>query len=441
MISSFENICWGSHTCYFYENKANYLKVLALFFKEGLENNEYCIWVLPENITEQEIIEYFLKNNYKIKKYLEEEHLKFYNYQQWYNKIGSFNTKDIIDSWLQNLKNALKKGYSGIRITGDVCLISKEDLEAFLGYELQLNSMIKEKFIKAICTYPIFKYQKFQILDIASAHFSVLIDINDTQRVIQHNEIKTNLKAKEILKTNLQNLQRIESMGLLSGGIIHDFKKSITIIRNNIDLALRKMDNGMDATKYLKGARSIASDVSKDITELFSYGQLTEMKIDISANQIITKLVNLLNNLISEGILIEMDLSQNLWNIQGDPGKIERILVNLINNARDAMPAGGKITIMTKNFNLDKSKKYETFTLTPGNYITLSVKDTGIGMNNSILPHIFEPFFTTKNSDKGTGLGLPMVYSYLNDFEGKIEVFSKSKKGTTFKIYIPVKES
>ena len=429
-----------NHCCYFYENKVNLLKVLSSFFKEGLENNEYCIWVLPEDITEQEIIDYFLKENYKFDEYLEKEQFKFYNFQHWYATSGSFDVKNILDRWIQNLKYALKKGYSGMRITGDVCLISQEDLDNFLDYELQLNSLIKEKFINAICTYPIIKYQKYQILDIASTHQSVLIDINDTPTIIQHSEIKNNLKAREILKKNIQNLQRIESIGLLSTGIIHDLNHSLTAIMNDVYLALMKLDKGEDVSKYLRAIKSAVNDSSKAIKDLFNFGQLTEIKVDISVNQIITKLGNLLHYLVSDQILIEMDLSQNLWNVRGDVGKIERILVNLINNARDAMPAGGKITISTKNLSLNKSKKYESFTLDHGNYITLSVKDRGIGMNNSILPHIFEPFYTTKNSDKGTGIGLPMVYSYLSDFKGKIEVFSKPKEGTTFIIYIPVKQ-
>jgi len=440
MSITFEKLNWGSHFCYFYDNKVNFLKVLTSFFMAGLENNEYCIWVLSENITEQEIIDYFFKKYYKFGEYLEKEQFKFYNYEEWYKNSGSLNAQNLINSWNQNLTYALKKNYSGIRITGDVRLISKEDLNTFLDYELQFNTLIKDKFIKAICTYPIFNYQKYQILDIASTHQSVLIDIDETQTIIQHNEIKNNLMAKEILKKNLQNLQRIESIGLLSSGIIHDFKHSLTVIKNKVNLAIMKLDNGEEVIKLLKQVTSAVTDSSKAIDDLFSYGQLTEMKADIKVNSIITKLLNLLDYLISDQILFEMDLSQNLWSVRGDPGKIERILVNLINNARDAMPTGGKITILTKNLSLNKSKKYESFTLDPGNYIILTIQDNGIGMDKSILSHIFELFYTTKNSNKGTGLGLPMVCSYLSDFEGKIEVFSKPKEGTAFNIYIPVKQ-
>ena len=440
MSITFEKLNWGSHFCYFYENKVNFLKVLTSFFKEGLENNEYCIWVLSEYITEQEIIDYFLEKYYKLDDYIEKEQINFYNYKDWYSSSGLFNAKNILNSWMQNLSYALKKGYTGIRITGDVNLISNEDLDAFLGYEHLLNSLVKDKLIKVICTYPIFKYKKRQILDIANTHQSVLIDNDDIQTIIQHTEIKNNLKAKEILKKNLQNLQRIESIGLLSSGIIHDFRHSLSIIENNINLALMKIDKGEDVSRFLNEVKSAVNDSSKVVDELFNYGQLTEIEDDISINQIITELVNLLGYLINDQILIEMDLSQNLWNIRGDSGKIKRILINLINNARDAMPAGGKITILTKNLSLNKSKKYESFTLDLGNYVILSVKDSGVGMDKSILSHIFETFYTTKNSDKGTGLGLPMVYSYLSDFKGKIEVFSKPKEGTIFNIYIPVKQ-
>jgi len=440
MNDIFEKLTWGSHFCYFYENKVNLLKVLTSFFKDGLENNEYCIWVISDFLTEQEIKDYFSKNYTNFDEYFIEEQLKFYNYKDWYNNTGSINAKKIINNWNQHLNYALEKGYRGIRITGDVHLISREEVDLFSDYEIQFNSFIKEKFIKAICTYSNFKYKTYQILNIASTHQSVLIDINGTQKLIQHQEIKSNLKAKKILKKNLQNLQRIESIGLLSSGIIHDVKHSLSTIMGNINLALMKLDNGVDISEFLMQTKSAVDDSSKVINELFSFGQLNKMRVDISINQIIIRLVNLLGYLITDQIFFEMDLSQNLWIIQGDSGKIERILVNLINNARDAMPVGGKITIITKNLKLNKSKNLESITLDPGNYIILSVRDTGIGMNNSILPHIFEPYYTTKNSDKGTGLGLPMVYSYLNDFKGNIEVLSKPKEGTVFNIYIPAKQ-
>jgi signal transduction histidine kinase len=440
MSIAFEKLRWGSHFCYFYENKVNFLKVLTTFFMEGLENNEYCIWILPENTTKQEIIVFFLKKYGKFEEYLEIEQIKFFNYQDWYNISSTLKDKEIINSWIQTLDYALKKGYNGIRITEDVRLNSKEELDAFLGYELQFNTTIKEEFIKAICTYPIFKYQKSQILDIAGTHQFVLIDINDTQKIIQNSEIKNNLKAKEILKKNLENLQRIESIGLLSSGIIHDFKHSLTIIKNNIDLALMKIDQGEDVSRFLNSVKSTVNVTAQTIEELFSYGQLTGVKDDFSINQIITELVNLLDYLIKDQILIEMDLSQNLGNVRGDSGKIKRILINLINNARDAMPTGGKLTILTKNLSLNKSKIYEHFTLDSGNYVVLSVKDSGIGMDKSILSHIFEIFYTTKNSKKGTGLGLPMVISYLNDFRGKIEVLSKPNEGSIFNLYIPVEQ-
>jgi len=440
MSSTFQKVAKGNHFCYFYDNKVNLLKVLTSFFKEGLENNEYCIWVISDFLSEQEIKDYFSKKSYNVDEYLIKEQLKFYNYKDWYYKSGSLNAKDLINKGIQNLNDALNKGYSGLRITGDIHLISKEDLDAFLDYELQLNSIIKEKLIIAICTYPNFKYQKDQILDIASTHQAVFIDINDKQKIIQHKDIKNNLKAKEILKKNLHNLQRIESIGLLSSGIIHDFKHSLSIVKGNVELALMKLENEKDVLKFLEEIKSAVDNSSKIIDNLFSFGQLKKEIVDINVNHIITKLVKMLDYLIGDQIFVEMDLSQNLWNIRGDPGKVERILVNLINNARDAMPAGGKITIITKNLNLNKSKKFENFNLVSGKYIILSVKDTGIGMDNSILAHMFEPFYSTKPSNKGTGLGLPMVNSYLNDFKGKIEVFSKPKEGTIVNIYIPAKQ-
>ena len=156
----------------------------------------------------------------------------------------------------------------------------------------------------------------------------------------------------------------------------------------------------------------------------------------LNLNATIMNLLKMLKRLIGEDVPIDTELASDLWNIQGDEGNIEQVIMNLTINARDAMPQGGKITVKTENVHIDEEYCKKVIDSRPGAFICLSITDTGTGMDAETLKHIFEPFFTTKEKGKGTGLGLSVVYGIVKQHDGWITVESRPGQGTTFKIYL-----
>jgi two-component system, cell cycle sensor histidine kinase and response regulator CckA len=236
----------------------------------------------------------------------------------------------------------------------------------------------------------------------------------------------------------LRQSQKLEAIGRLAGGIAHDFNNLLTIITGYSDLVLRRLDQvdpHREKILEVKKAAHRAADLTHQLLA-FSRKQVLQPKV-IDINLITSNLSKMLERLIGEDIELSLNLKPGTWHIFADPGQIEQVLMNLVVNARDAMPQGGKIIIETQNVRIDERYAEVREVVKPGQYIMLAVSDTGMGMSAETQRHIFEPFFTTKEVGKGTGLGLSTVYGIIKQSGGYIWVYSEIDKGTTFKIYLP----
>lgn len=243
---------------------------------------------------------------------------------------------------------------------------------------------------------------------------------------------------KRNLEQQLRQSQKMEAIGRLAGGISHDFNNMLTAIKGYSDLALRQLTS-KDPLRYNIEEIIKASDRSTDLTRqllAFSRKQILEPKI-IDLNLIIMELEKMLERLIGEDIKLSTVLEESIGSVRADPGQIEQVIMNLVVNARDAMPDGGNLIVETKNVYLDEDYASCHIAVVPGNYVMLAVSDTGIGMDAETQSHIFEPFFTTKEMGKGTGLGLSTVYGIVKQSEGNLWVYSELGHGTSFKIYFP----
>jgi PAS domain S-box-containing protein len=250
--------------------------------------------------------------------------------------------------------------------------------------------------------------------------------------------INRDITERKLLEEQLRQSQKMEAVGRLAGGIAHDFNNLLTAIIGYSQLALRVIqpDNPLrnNFEEIEKAGKRATSLTSKMLA--FSRKQVIQPKV-LNLNSIIAEMEKMMSRLIGEDIEIATFLPANLWNVKADLGQIEQVLMNLVVNARDAMPQGGKLTVETANVILDETYARQHLDVEAGEYVLLAVSDTGIGMDSTIMSHIFEPFFTTKDASKGTGLGLSTVYGIVKQSCGHIWVYSEPNLGTTFKLYFP----
>ena len=203
----------------------------------------------------------------------------------------------------------------------------------------------------------------------------------------------------------------MEAIGRLAGGIAHDFKNFLTVINTTSQLAIMELKGGeplREKFESIQKAGERAANLTRQLLA-FSRRQAVEMKV-IDLNALLQNLEEMLLRVIGEDIEFSTALDKNLGRVKADPGQVEQAILNLVVNAREAMPSGGKIAIETANTEMGKEYTFSPLGLTPGGYVMFSVSDTGMGMTPEIQKRIFEPFFTTKVKGKGTGLGLSTVY-------------------------------
>ncbi len=253
------------------------------------------------------------------------------------------------------------------------------------------------------------------------------------------------ITARKTAEAQLLQAQKLESIGRLAGGIAHDFNNMLFAIRGYAemleeDLAPERRTE-LDPDLAHANATAISHVVERATlltTQLLAFGRRGQMSPRVvDLNEATTALAPMLRRLIGEQVQLVLSLDEDAGRVRVDPGQLDQILVNLIVNARDAMPDGGRVTIASGNVVFDEPYALEHFDVQSGAYVMLAVSDTGMGMDRETRAHIFEPFFTTKQPGKGTGLGLATIYGIVRQAGGHIWLYSEPGQGSTFKLYFP----
>jgi len=253
-------------------------------------------------------------------------------------------------------------------------------------------------------------------------------------------QMATDITDLKKMEEQFLQSQKMEAVGILAGGVAHDFNNMMTIIIGNAELMLmtvHKDESLRRGIEDIKMAGEKAAALTRQLLA-FSRKQIVQPKT-LDLNNSLTGIEKMLVRLIGEDVEVMMKPESALWKVKIDPGQLEQVIMNLVVNARDAMPFGGKLTIETANMDLDENYFFEHGIKEdqPGSYVMLAVSDTGSGMDKEVREHIFEPFYTTKEKGKGTGLGLSTIYGIVKQNNGFIWVYSEPGQGSTFKIYLP----
>ncbi len=258
---------------------------------------------------------------------------------------------------------------------------------------------------------------------------ATLVDLTERRR---HEEA---LKKSE---EQLQQSQKMQAIGNLTGGMAHDFNNLLGVIVGNLDLAQPLLEERRDAGDLVREALDAAlrgADLTRRLLAFARRQPLRPRRVAI--DELVAGTVKLLSRTLGENIEISVELADDLWPVTVDPAQLEAALVNLATNARDAMAAGGRLKVAAANRRLDADYASLHSEVTPGDYVRIEVSDTGTGMAPAILARIFEPFFTTKEVGKGTGLGLAMVFGFMKQSGGHVNVYSEPGAGSTFRLYMP----
>jgi two-component system cell cycle sensor histidine kinase/response regulator CckA len=261
---------------------------------------------------------------------------------------------------------------------------------------------------------------------------------NRAGKVVNYVASTRDVTGEVQLEEQFRQAQKMEAIGQLAGGVAHDFSNLLTVIHLSTRLLEKQMQPQDPLWKDVERIQDAGQRATLLTRQLLSFSRRDVVEPQVlDLNQVIGDVSKMLGRMIREDVELEMVLAEDLWPVTLDGTQVDQVVINLAVNARDAMPDGGTLTIETANVVLDEAYAAFHVGAQPGEYVLLTISDTGVGMDDEVKAHLFEPFFTTKERDEGTGLGLATVYGIVKQNGGHIGVYSEVGLGSTFRIYLP----
>jgi signal transduction histidine kinase len=250
-------------------------------------------------------------------------------------------------------------------------------------------------------------------------------------------DMKDAEERSRALQDQVYQAQKMEAIGTLAAGLAHDLKNMMTVVRGNAELILMGSEEGSKVRNQALRITEAADRATALVRKLLIFSRREPMKKDwIDSAAMIVEMMELIRATIPKAVSLELDSPQDIWPVYGDVRMLEQVLVNLVTNAKDAVGEKGTVRISLRNVSFDGSEERPNGERPTGMYVAMSVADDGVGMTQDQIDHAFEPFFTTKPADKGTGLGLPIVYGIVKEHGGWVEVESAPGKGARFTVFV-----
>jgi signal transduction histidine kinase len=447
---------WGTHFCLFYETKEDLRDALISYCKAGLEKDEFCLWVVAEPLTVEEATAALKEAVPDLDSYLADSRIEIVSTGDFFLQGGKFDRKRVTDALFAKLASVSRKGYAGVRLTGDTSWVTKKDWIPFCELEEGINEVIGNFRLAVLCAYSLASCGAYEILDAVRTHqFAiarrqgswVVIEtaaltrakaeikrLNEDleERVLQRTSEL--MKASEALReaqAELGRVTRLTAMGELTASIAHEIRQPIFAAATDAETCLRwltrdqpEVAEAQEAASRLVKDVSRASDIINRIVSLFKKDVPRRELADI--NGVIQETITLLRSEASRySISIHAELTEGLPNIMADRVALQQVLMNLMLNAIEAMKdmsPPGKLTITTRQ---DENRQ-----------LLISVTDTGVGLPPGHAEQIFTAFFTSK--PQGTGMGLPISRSIVESHGGRLWATSNSGPGATFQFALPL---
>jgi signal transduction histidine kinase len=449
-------VAWGAHFCFFYETKADLVDTVISYCKSGLENQEYCLWIVAEPLTVDEAREALQEAVPDLERYLADSRLELVSAREWFLPGGSFDGKGLTRSWYEKLASVSARGHAGLRVTGDTTWLTKKDWSHFCDYEDGLNEVIGNQRLAVLCTYPLATCGAPQILDVVRTHQFVLArrhghwDVVETAALkrakAELNRLNEELErrvdersgqlrqASEALReaqAELAHVNRVTTMGQLAASISHEVMQPITAGITNAGAALHWLDADPPnleevrrALGYAVNEGNRAVDVIGRIRALIKKAPPRKDVCDI--NEAILEVVGLTRSeVVKNNISVQTQLAEGLPGIRGDRVQMQQVILNLIINAVEAMSSvskgPGELFISTGK---DASG------------VLVAVRDSGPGLSPDSLERLFDAFYTTKAN--GMGMGLSICRSIVQAHGGRIWASRDFGQGATFQFTLPL---
>ncbi|KAF1083768.1 Sporulation kinase A [Sporotomaculum syntrophicum] len=403
-IDYIQDVPWGTHICGFYHTKIDLINTLVPYFKAGLENNEFCIWVAsePVNCDEAKLILNNAVPNFKY--YLQLGQIEFLTHSEWYFRYGNF--KKVVNSWVDKINQTVSRGFDGIRICGNTSWLKKRYWKSFQEYEALIEQRIGELRMVALYTYELDKCNIQEIFDIVSNHqFSFIISKSGLQHI-----------------DSVAKFDRLNLISKLASSIAHEIRNPMTSVRGFLQLLQTKSD--FDSySDYFNVMLQELDRANGIINEFLSLARNNNISLK---RKNINDILNLMQPLIQADALKEdksfcLELEE-IPDLFLDENEIRQVILNLTRNGLEAMLPGGTLTVRT--YIEDKE-------------VVLEVQDQGTGIEHKLIDNIGSPFFTTK--ENGTGMGLAVCFSIAERNNASIN-FKTGPEGTTFYVRFKTQE-